>query len=158
MAFRHRWFRHVHAQPQSLLVLPSCHSPGREGLWSFVGYGTTNTRQSGGEEITRIRTQLANLRPPEKPVEGECCGTGCTNCVWVYYWEAQEDYLAEKAKLKRRLQQLMSNETDPDQSGERRDKEEAKKAVEQSIAEDVMGMDPTLRAFLEFERKQGQKP
>ncbi|HSR63923.1 MAG TPA: oxidoreductase-like domain-containing protein [Gammaproteobacteria bacterium] len=27
-------------------------------------------------------------RPPDKPLEGECCGRGCEKCVFDYYDEA----------------------------------------------------------------------
>lgn len=36
--------------------------------------------------------------PPEKPLPGDCCGSGCVRCVWDVYYEELEDYnkLCEK--------------------------------------------------------------
>ncbi|XP_058093495.1 uncharacterized protein LOC131239681 [Magnolia sinica] len=30
--------------------------------------------------------------PPEKPLPGDCCGSGCVRCVWDLYYEELEDY------------------------------------------------------------------
>ncbi|KAK1422152.1 hypothetical protein QVD17_25073 [Tagetes erecta] len=30
--------------------------------------------------------------PPEKPLPGDCCGSGCVRCVWDVYYEELEDY------------------------------------------------------------------
>ncbi|GFY80320.1 hypothetical protein Acr_01g0001290 [Actinidia rufa] len=30
--------------------------------------------------------------PPEKPLPGDCCGSGCIRCVWDVYYEELEDY------------------------------------------------------------------
>ncbi|GFY93926.1 hypothetical protein Acr_09g0003720 [Actinidia rufa] len=30
--------------------------------------------------------------PPEKPLRGDCCGSGCVRCVWDVYYEELEDY------------------------------------------------------------------
>lgn len=30
--------------------------------------------------------------PPEKPLPGDCCGSGCVRCVWDIYYEDLEDY------------------------------------------------------------------
>nr|DAD40385.1 TPA_asm: hypothetical protein HUJ06_014708 [Nelumbo nucifera] len=32
------------------------------------------------------------LPPPEKPLLGDCCGSGCIRCVWDVYHEELEDY------------------------------------------------------------------
>lgn len=32
--------------------------------------------------------QAAYREMPEEPVEGSCCGQGCTQCVWIKYGEA----------------------------------------------------------------------
>ncbi|KAJ7968481.1 UPF0651 protein, mitochondrial [Quillaja saponaria] len=31
-------------------------------------------------------------QPPEKPLPGDCCGSGCVRCVWDVYYEELEDY------------------------------------------------------------------
>ncbi|KAF8377887.1 hypothetical protein HHK36_031275 [Tetracentron sinense] len=30
--------------------------------------------------------------PPEKPLPGDCCGSGCVRCVWDIYYDDLEDY------------------------------------------------------------------
>jgi hypothetical protein len=35
--------------------------------------------------------------PPEKPLPGDCCGSGCVRCVWDVYYEELEVYNAKKA-------------------------------------------------------------
>ncbi|KAL6576095.1 hypothetical protein OROHE_000566 [Orobanche hederae] len=30
--------------------------------------------------------------PPEKPLPGDCCGSGCVRCVWDVYYEELEKY------------------------------------------------------------------
>ncbi|GFQ03944.1 hypothetical protein PHJA_002538200 [Phtheirospermum japonicum] len=30
--------------------------------------------------------------PPEKPLPGDCCGSGCIRCVWDVYYEELEEY------------------------------------------------------------------
>ncbi|KAJ0964234.1 hypothetical protein J5N97_029356 [Dioscorea zingiberensis] len=32
------------------------------------------------------------LQPPEKPLPGDCCGSGCVRCVWDVYYEELEAY------------------------------------------------------------------
>ncbi|KQJ91163.1 uncharacterized protein LOC100823317 [Brachypodium distachyon] len=35
---------------------------------------------------------LSAPEPPEKPLPGDCCGSGCVRCVWDVYYEDLEDY------------------------------------------------------------------
>ncbi|KAL8098059.1 hypothetical protein AgCh_030991 [Apium graveolens] len=30
--------------------------------------------------------------PPEKPLPGDCCGSGCVRCVWDIYYEELDEY------------------------------------------------------------------
>ncbi|KAM6596820.1 hypothetical protein CsatA_007344 [Cannabis sativa] len=30
--------------------------------------------------------------PPEKPLPGDCCGSGCVRCLWDIYYDELEDY------------------------------------------------------------------
>ncbi|KAG1360592.1 hypothetical protein COCNU_09G000550 [Cocos nucifera] len=32
------------------------------------------------------------LQPPEKPLPGDCCGSGCVRCVWDIYYEELDAY------------------------------------------------------------------
>ena len=36
---------------------------------------------------------------PEKPLPGDCCGSGCVRCVWDIYFEELEVYNAKKSAL-----------------------------------------------------------
>ncbi|PSS36527.1 UPF0651 protein like [Actinidia chinensis var. chinensis] len=42
--------------------------------------------------------------PPEKPLPGDCCGSGCVRCVWDVYYEELEDYnkLVSESESKRK--------------------------------------------------------
>ncbi|RZR99146.1 hypothetical protein BHM03_00028646 [Ensete ventricosum] len=43
----------------------------------------------------------AEPSPPEKPLPGDCCGSGCVRCVWDIYYEELEAYnqiLASRSK------------------------------------------------------------
>jgi hypothetical protein len=49
--------------------------------------------------------QFATLpHPPHEPAL-ECCGSGCSNCVWVAYWEQLQDYQRD---IELRLQQQVA--------------------------------------------------
>ncbi|KAL2645079.1 hypothetical protein R1flu_012666 [Riccia fluitans] len=37
--------------------------------------------------------------PPDKPLPGDCCGNGCTPCVWDTYWEELADYKKRRESL-----------------------------------------------------------
>ena len=39
------------------------------------------------------------LEPPEKPLPGDCCGSGCVRCVWDVYYEELEAYNKSLALL-----------------------------------------------------------
>lgn len=39
------------------------------------------------------------LEPPEKPLPGDCCGSGCVRCVWDVYYEELEEYNKSLASL-----------------------------------------------------------
>ncbi|KAB1204493.1 UPF0651 protein P31B10.02, mitochondrial [Morella rubra] len=38
------------------------------------------------------KKELPPPPPPEKPLPGDCCGSGCVRCVWDVYYEELEDY------------------------------------------------------------------
>ena len=43
------------------------------------------------------------MKKPEKPIPSDCCGQGCTPCVYeryAYQMEIYEDWLQEKKKEK----------------------------------------------------------
>lgn len=41
-------------------------------------------------------------RPPEKPLPGDCCDSGCESCVFTVYAEELEEYERELAAWKLR--------------------------------------------------------
>ncbi|GLJ07061.1 hypothetical protein SUGI_0056770 [Cryptomeria japonica] len=34
--------------------------------------------------------------PPEKPLPGDCCGSGCETCVWDIYYDQLQEYNIQK--------------------------------------------------------------
>jgi hypothetical protein len=42
---------------------------------------------------------------PREPDVGECCGSGCQNCVFVTYWENLTDYNLEMEAYKAAMAQ-----------------------------------------------------
>lgn len=37
--------------------------------------------------------------PPEKPIPGDCCGSGCVRCVWDAYYDELEEYNNRRKKV-----------------------------------------------------------
>ena len=110
-----------------------------------------------------IEEKLANLQPPTKPVEGECCGNGCMNCVWLSYWQNQEDFRKEKKDLQLQLALLAHRRADRGSAAgleERKAGLDVKRLDQGSDAEkeeddeeELKGMDVGMRAFLEMEKR-----
>ncbi|KAG2710402.1 hypothetical protein I3760_04G025000 [Carya illinoinensis] len=44
------------------------------------------------EEESKTKEELTLPPPPEKPLPGDCCGSGCVRCVWDIYYEELEAY------------------------------------------------------------------
>lgn len=44
------------------------------------------------EEGSKTKKELTLPPPPEKPLPGDCCGSGCVRCVWDIYYEELEAY------------------------------------------------------------------
>ncbi|XP_023003942.1 uncharacterized protein LOC111497385 [Cucurbita maxima] len=61
---------------------------------------SVDLQRTGVEEKEKKETEKAVKLPPppEKPLPGDCCGSGCVRCVWDVYYEELEDYnkLCEK--------------------------------------------------------------
>jgi Oxidoreductase-like protein, N-terminal len=55
-------------------------------------------KKSDNEEIKPGVSKKA-LEPPEKPLPGDCCGSGCVRCVWDVYYEELEAYNKSLASL-----------------------------------------------------------
>ncbi|KAH7692666.1 Cytochrome-b5 reductase protein [Dioscorea alata] len=53
-----------------------------------------NVKEIKVEEKKKIEAEKPEtpLQPPEKPLPGDCCGSGCMRCVWDVYYEELEAY------------------------------------------------------------------
>lgn len=49
--------------------------------------------------IEDIEKELADLKYPEPPEDGMCCGNGCQHCVWFVYLEEMDAYQKRKDEL-----------------------------------------------------------
>lgn len=49
-------------------------------------------------------------RPPDPPQEGECCESGCEDCVWTRYGAARQVYEAAFAAWLDRAEQRLAGE------------------------------------------------
>ncbi|XP_024978148.1 uncharacterized protein LOC112515510 [Cynara cardunculus var. scolymus] len=61
------------------------------------GSGAKNEIRSGdglsAVKDTKETEKLPEIPPPpEKPLPGDCCGSGCVRCVWDIYYEELEEY------------------------------------------------------------------
>ncbi|KAF4347250.1 hypothetical protein G4B88_015760, partial [Cannabis sativa] len=48
--------------------------------------------KDGGEPPATGSEKPPPPPPPEKPLPGDCCGSGCVRCVWDIYYDELEDY------------------------------------------------------------------
>ncbi|XP_030498858.2 uncharacterized protein LOC115714332 [Cannabis sativa] len=48
--------------------------------------------KDGGEPLATGSEKPPPPPPPEKPLPGDCCGSGCVRCVWDIYYDELEDY------------------------------------------------------------------
>ncbi|KAG6700904.1 hypothetical protein I3842_08G136500 [Carya illinoinensis] len=44
------------------------------------------------EKLKTKEEKWTSPPPPEKPLPGDCCGSGCVRCVWDVYYEELEAY------------------------------------------------------------------
>ncbi|XP_038723250.1 uncharacterized protein LOC120015097 [Tripterygium wilfordii] len=48
------------------------------------------------EQSTKVKEEEKEPKkvppPPEKPLPGDCCGSGCVRCVWDVYYDELEEY------------------------------------------------------------------
>ncbi|KAG8383392.1 hypothetical protein BUALT_Bualt04G0007700 [Buddleja alternifolia] len=53
----------------------------------------TTLSVSGSKEEKQTEKSTPSIPPPpEKPLPGDCCGSGCVSCVWDLYYEELEEY------------------------------------------------------------------
>ncbi|XP_052195131.1 uncharacterized protein LOC127803133 [Diospyros lotus] len=58
--------------------------------------------ESSGLNADRNKEDEKLPPPPEKPLPGDCCGSGCVRCVWDVYYEELEAYNKLLSKSKSR--------------------------------------------------------
>ncbi|KAF3325003.1 Oxidoreductase-like protein [Carex littledalei] len=59
--------------------------------------GSIEIKKSDKE--TKPEVSKKALEPPEKPLPGDCCGSGCVRCVWDIYYDELEEYNKSLASL-----------------------------------------------------------
>lgn len=101
--FKFRFNHHHHTNPFSLnnniiSIDPKTMSdqPKRTGIQpqSSDATPTTNLSKSGDHEEQKESEKSTPPipPPPEKPLPGDCCGSGCVRCVWDVYYDELEEY------------------------------------------------------------------
>lgn len=57
---------------------------------------TTTTSDNNVNNVAVVKEKEAETAeippPPEKPLPGDCCGSGCVRCVWDIYYEELDEY------------------------------------------------------------------
>uniref|UniRef100_A0A7S3DL86 Oxidoreductase-like domain-containing protein n=1 Tax=Palpitomonas bilix TaxID=652834 RepID=A0A7S3DL86_9EUKA len=62
-------------------------------IWASVALPShIEVRQDKGK---KKRTPPPKPEPPEEPFPDDCCGSGCTRCVWDVYYDELEQYEAK---------------------------------------------------------------
>ncbi|KAL1929674.1 hypothetical protein VTP01DRAFT_1812 [Rhizomucor pusillus] len=122
---------HPHEQRQSIQVFPPAEKP------PLLPQKIKETVQLDGETIEL----------PEKPEPPDnCCMSGCAHCVWDIYQEDMEEYLEQKSEIRQRF--IEANQPVPPSLSS------SNKSAAEQVQEE---MDPTIRAFVEMERKLGNR-
>ncbi|XP_038881411.1 uncharacterized protein LOC120072947 [Benincasa hispida] len=77
---------------------------------------SVDSKEKGTEKKEKKEKNVKLPPPPEKPLPGDCCGSGCVRCVWDIYYEELEDYnkLCEKVgeELSGRLRYVREKQKD----------------------------------------------
>ena len=111
---------------------------------------------------TKIRNIVIPLKPPP-PGPEECCMSGCAHCAYDIYAEDLQDFHSRLASVRTRLAQLSPPVTreewrsdllgeypTEDGSGTQEDVQER---AQQEVDRVISDLDPTMKAFLQMERK-----
>ncbi|WOK95168.1 glyceraldehyde-3-phosphate dehydrogenase, testis-specific [Canna indica] len=76
-------------------------------IWISIAVRSCSTMESAGVENGKEEDKIGKTvekpkpaepsptplpLPPEKPLPGDCCGSGCVRCVWDIYYEEVEAY------------------------------------------------------------------
>ncbi|KAE8647601.1 hypothetical protein Csa_004062 [Cucumis sativus] len=86
-------FQSSRIYPNSIMA-----SEGTREMQSSVDSKKKGVEEEKAEKEKEKEEMVKLPPPPEKPLPGDCCGSGCVRCVWDVYYEELEDYnkLCEK--------------------------------------------------------------
>ncbi|SJX66231.1 related to ABC1-ubiquinol--cytochrome-c reductase complex assembly protein [Sporisorium reilianum f. sp. reilianum] len=112
---------------------------------------------------TTIRGIVIPLKPPP-PGPEECCMSGCAHCAYDIYAEDLEDFHARLSSVRTQLVQLSPavtrDEWRADLLGEypaegdgAKGAEDMRERAQREVDRVISDLDPTMKAFLEMERK-----
>nr|ABK22400.1 unknown [Picea sitchensis] len=71
---------------------------GKENLEKSIEAKAKDEKKKAEEEIEKILMEKIGP-PPEKPLPGDCCGSGCEICVWDTYFDQLQEYKKEKDSI-----------------------------------------------------------
>jgi aarF domain-containing kinase len=115
---------------------------------------------------TTIRGIVIPLKPPP-PGPEECCMSGCAHCTYDIYAEDLQDYHSRLASARMQLTQMSPPVTPEewrqdllgdypyasDGAGAPVSQADMRERAERDVDRVISDLDPTMRAFLEMERK-----
>ncbi|GAC98559.1 potential mitochondrial chaperonin [Pseudozyma hubeiensis SY62] len=112
---------------------------------------------------TVVRGIVIPLKPPP-PGPEECCMSGCAHCAYDIYAEDLEDFHSRLSSVRTQLTQLSPPVTRqewrqdllgdyPSSDGSAGSKEDMKERAQREVDRVISDLDPTMKAFLEMERK-----
>jgi hypothetical protein len=50
------------------------------------------------------------LEKPSQPADDDCCGGGCSPCVWDYFYEKRKARKDQQAQLAQQAETVINNE------------------------------------------------
>ncbi|KAK6924442.1 Oxidoreductase-like, N-terminal [Dillenia turbinata] len=79
--------------PQQLFIyLPHLRLQAPPSAAEMSDMAPTKISQTNKEEETKGLPEKSPPPLPEKPLPGDCCGSGCVRCVWDVYYEELDAY------------------------------------------------------------------
>ncbi|KAL8047333.1 hypothetical protein ABFX02_08G234000 [Erythranthe guttata] len=90
-------FRFNHQKPFSLKkdtisIYPKTMSDQSKETDIQPGNAAATDLGESGDEKQKELEKSKSTPPPEKPLAGDCCGSGCVRCVWDVYYDELEEY------------------------------------------------------------------
>jgi len=108
-------------------------------------------------------------RKPEPPGPEDCCMSGCARCVYDLYAEDLQDYHEDLSEARAKLLNLqppivqaewnedLLGKYPDDQGRGRADGGSFKAQADSDVDAVIAGLDPSMKAFLEMERRMKKK-